>query len=1264
MTTRQGLTVVGQVIGAYFGPVGSAIGGAIGGFIGGEIDGPQKGPRLDDTNAPAIEFGAKCPRVYGRVWATLSPLWWSKLRESTVNSGGKGAADQTTDNYVYHCDILGRLADGANVIAWTRIRIDGKIVATQLATSSPESIAATITTDRWGDVELRSGGPTQAPWSVMEASVGAGNCSAYRDQCTFGITNLLMPNGRNPALIEVEVITAGTQADAATRLETYFDGGNSEDISAYALGAGTLTSTGGGIDPGGTFFTVRDETCRLFWESAALAGDGVSPVVVEGFVTFASSANFTAMPFVEYVPNTALYSSTFWRLQFYGTGGRIDLGTPATNEPLSVASGRTHFEIHIGVSTFYVFLAGVLVFSGASGVPGAATTGRLTLGNPVGINEAQFEIDEFAVRFRAGHTASFIPPEHIDPPDGQTWTPGTEDLQTVLEAEMLRCAPLTIDHLDMSAAAGKEVWGFKASRSAAAECGVLLDWYYLDIFCGDKITLVERGGAVEQTIPYGYTGAGMDSAGDPFAGLTRGADVESQFATSVQYINILADGEVDTQQSQRVGAGSEVRAVNFSIYSKPTLAKGRADTITQDTRVAAHTATVHLGAIQAASIQPGSVLALVDNKGNSYRTRVLRLVWNRGVYDVDVCLDDPNILSTVGITAEVDTSVIEVAPPAVTEILLFDGPIFRDVDDDPGFYAFAKGSPQGSKLMNSTDGGVTYTEVAAFTTQSVFGTCSSILGDSTVGWVFDETSTVTVNVGAGSSLSSTTKAAMLADQSVNPYAIGVHGRWEVGQFRTATLLSAGVYTLSGLLRGLRGTEWAIPLHAAGDKFVLITAAARRVEKQASEIGIEELYKGVTAGRTLTSATAQMFTNDAVGLECFAPVHLRVARSSGGAYISWTPRTRYATRFASPLGIYAPLGEAAESYDVELRDGSNALVASDTVSTPLWQVSAASVTGALAGPANELTVISGEIVGVSQSVYQFVRFDAAGATVLGTSPYLAGVVYQACYDGDELYAATSEADLTNDRIQRVTRTAMGSVAATYAAATNSVKGVACDGSNVWFVEYTTGLLRKLNKTTLASVATYAFADAGSWARLLHDAGSLWICNSLANEVIQWDIATTTELQRFSVVDRPVDLLVVGGLIFVRGIASIACYDTTTGALVETGPTLAGNKTGLYEFGAYVAVASDTNIHLLDSSTGVLAKTIETAYTLHDGVYYTWLSRLSGVVGSVLYVTMVDAGRITLTTLGFELTAPDLTGHSVTVWQNSAVVGRGYPATLEL
>ncbi len=161
---------------------------------------------------------------------------------------------------------------------------------------------------------------------------------------------------------------------------------------------------------------------------------------------------------------------------------------------------------------------------------------------------------------------------------------------------------------------------------------------------------------------------------------------------------------------------------------------------------------------------------------------------------------------------------------------------------------------------------------------------------------------------------------MRLDDTINAMVIGADGRWEVIRFRTPTLISTGVYKLTGLLRGQRGTEWAMGLHSAGDTAVLLrTAGIRRIALSNSEIGMLRYYKGVSIGQTSDDVASQTLTDTAAGLKPFSPVGLRVLRDvvSGDNVITWRRRTRLATRFGGPMGDSVPLGEATEAYVVDL-----------------------------------------------------------------------------------------------------------------------------------------------------------------------------------------------------------------------------------------------------------------------------------------------------------------------------------------------------------
>jgi len=191
-----------------------------------------------------------------------------------------------------------------------------------------------------------------------------------------------------------------------------------------------------------------------------------------------------------------------------------------------------------------------------------------------------------------------------------------------------------------------------------------------------------------------------------------------------------------------------------------------------------------------------------------------------------------------------------------------------------------------------------------------------VLGNFTGGNVWDKGNTVNVKLTTpAATLSSTTELALYA--GANAAAIGAHGRWEIIQFQTATLEGDGTYTLSNLLRGRRGTEWAQGTHLAGDVFVLLSSATlRRVEAASAEIGLQRHYRAVSIGTSLESAEIKPFTNAAAGLECYAPVNIGGGRNAASdILINWERRTRIGGEWRDYVD--ASLGETTESYEVEI-----------------------------------------------------------------------------------------------------------------------------------------------------------------------------------------------------------------------------------------------------------------------------------------------------------------------------------------------------------
>lgn len=226
---------------------------------------------------------------------------------------------------------------------------------------------------------------------------------------------------------------------------------------------------------------------------------------------------------------------------------------------------------------------------------------------------------------------------------------------------------------------------------------------------------------------------------------------------------------------------------------------------------------------------------------------------------------------------------------------------------------------RGAQLYKSSDGGTTYGAVLSTTRSAIIGRATSVLGDFDGGNVFDYENTVTIELLSTGSLISYTQLQVLNGSGA--FLLGAPGRWEVLQAKTATLVAPSTYTLSGLLRGRRGTEWAMGTHQTSDRFVLIDINTfQRPNPGTGEIGLARLYKGVTMSDTLANTPYQSFTNSAVGLKPYAPVHLSGSRDgSNNLTINWVRRSRVGGEWRDYVDVQ--IGESTLNFDIEIWDAS-------------------------------------------------------------------------------------------------------------------------------------------------------------------------------------------------------------------------------------------------------------------------------------------------------------------------------------------------------
>lgn len=260
-------------------------------------------------------------------------------------------------------------------------------------------------------------------------------------------------------------------------------------------------------------------------------------------------------------------------------------------------------------------------------------------------------------------------------------------------------------------------------------------------------------------------------------------------------------------------------------------------------------------------------------------------------------------------------------PLTATQLVLLDIPILLDADNDPGFYyavaGYTTGGWGGAVLFKSIDDGVTYAAHDSMGVAAGIGTAVDVLEEGPT-TIWDGGNSVNVLMTSGT-LVSDTEDNVLAGK--NAAALGLDGRWEIIQWRTATLNIDGSYTLSNLLRGRHGTEHNIGNHEVGDVFVALgPGTIDRSPMNSAELQLARKYKAVSFGLTLAGAGVTTFANRGIGLTPYSVVHItKDADVDGDITIRWIRRTRAQDAWRD--GVDAILFEQSEAYDVEILNGT-------------------------------------------------------------------------------------------------------------------------------------------------------------------------------------------------------------------------------------------------------------------------------------------------------------------------------------------------------
>jgi hypothetical protein len=312
-----------------------------------------------------------------------------------------------------------------------------------------------------------------------------------------------------------------------------------------------------------------------------------------------------------------------------------------------------------------------------------------------------------------------------------------------------------------------------------------------------------------------------------------------------------------------------------------------------------------------ASIEPCDVVTVQD--------KVMRITSRadgvNGIIEFEAVAELPSIYTNVGVgslPSGYAEEEIVARGPTLFEIL--DLPPLRDADYNlPTEYLAATGVLDGwtSGAIMRSDNGDNYSLISLVNTESVMGNATTVLGDWDGGNVFDESNTVTVQLSGDGTLSSVTFDQALEGEF--PFVLGN----EVIFGRTATLVSTGVYTLSGFLRGRLGTEAYMSTHALNDRFVLLSASSiRKFTPRDNDLNTERYFKGVTSGNKISAATPKSHTYTGRNLKPFSPVS--IGGGTEGLETAWTIRWVRRSRYRWQWLDEADVGADEDTYNFDVR----------------------------------------------------------------------------------------------------------------------------------------------------------------------------------------------------------------------------------------------------------------------------------------------------------------------------------------------------------
>lgn len=455
--------------------------------------------------------------------------------------------------------------------------------------------------------------------------------------------------------------------------------------------------------------------------------------------------------------------------------------------------------------------------------------------------------------------------------------------------------------------------------------------------------LVSDGPGAARAIDDAAIGAASGEKGGERIRRERGAADEAPLRLAIGYYEVERDFQMGVQTARRVSESRCAVAIDLPAALTAIDAKAIAEARLSALHAARHRATCSLP-WRSLDIAPGDRVTI---EGETGTWRVRAVAFARGAVELDLEgvgeRASPAVADPGRHTPEADL------PEGPTSIVLLDlPPLGDDRTSAPQMAVAAAGVSPGwrrAALLSSVDGGISWQDAGRTAAPAIMGVSANVLEPGSPA-LFDDINTVEIALlNSAMQLSDADGPALL--RGSNSALLGD----ELIQFGRAVPLGGASWRLEHLLRGRRGTEWAMGLHTVGAPFVLLEP---EVLATIGPAAISQELRIAASG--IGDAEPQTTQRVIAGHACLplSPVHGRATTLTDSAVtFTWTRRSRAGWVWSD--GVEASLAEEFERYWLEVVPVPGSSRAFE-VMAPTWTYTATERASDVAAGATSLTLL--------------------------------------------------------------------------------------------------------------------------------------------------------------------------------------------------------------------------------------------------------------------------------------------------------------------